>query len=334
MTSLGRLTARLFAVLLIAAIAVEVSGPVAGAGRWQLDPVFGVDGTARLSKRDVWSLLAPGPQRSVFVGGTRACPPPQEPVCHESQLVIARVSTHGGLVAGFGRKGTITLPVAEAHIFALKGGKLLIAGKNRLGYLALTRLDANGRLDPSFAHDGDVQHSLRGRELKAVGVERDGDILVVSQETGHTVFGGAITLLRLLPSGALDRTFGDDGYLTPAGAASTVAPTGSVRDLAFTPSGSILLLVEDLEAGVGSNVERGLASLEEFSAIGAPVPGFGIEGRHLLQPGPLEPSISGGFQLFPLANGGAEVAFGGDEEVAAPKSELGSEFRLSKGDRR
>jgi uncharacterized delta-60 repeat protein len=313
--------------MLFGSVALGISGPAAHAGRWELDPEFGVQGAVRLPKRDVWSLLARGPQRSLFVGGTRVCPPKGElESCPERPLVIARVSAQGRLLARFGRMGIVTLPITQTSLFASTGGKLLVAGTNRLGRLVVTRLNANGRPDSSFGQAGSAEYRLHHHALQAVGVEPDGDILIVAQGAVHAV-SGQITFLRLLPSGALDRGFGEEGYLTPPGAATLVAPSGAADQVAFAGSGSILLLVEGLEANVGSHVVSGLAALEEFTAAGAPVDDFGSEGLDLLQPSPLEPSINGGFGLFALADGGAQVAFGGNEFLNAPKSEFGHEFR-------
>src|SRR5271168_107590 len=100
------------------ALALAVAGPSAGesarAASWHLDSSFGKLGVAGLPVResasfplslgpgDAGSLLAPGPQGSVFVGGYARS--------RKGSFLIAHLSARGRLVKGFGRRGVSTIP--------------------------------------------------------------------------------------------------------------------------------------------------------------------------------------------------------------------------------
>jgi uncharacterized delta-60 repeat protein len=226
------------ALALALVIAGQSAGATAGVASWHVDRSFGKRGVAVLPVResapyplplgpgDAGSLLTDGPQGSVFVGGYARS--------ERGSFLIARLSAQGRLVRGFGHGGVTTVPAIYSvpqeppRMLALSGGRLLIAGLDRTDHFVLVRLTAGGKADRSFGHDGVAAYRLpdsRGHAIiAAAALQPDGDILAVSfqrevpeplnePQVPPGLGEGPIEFVRLLPSGALDRSFGDGGFL-------------------------------------------------------------------------------------------------------------------------
>jgi uncharacterized delta-60 repeat protein len=331
---LGSRGARLAAVLALLASGLVVCSTAAAAA-WHLQPSFGKRGVLALPARYTWSLLAPGPEGSLFAAGGVTCkaPPSMNPgrcAGTDQSLFVARVSAQGRLVAGFGRGGIASVAAIDAagspRLFALPGGGLLVAGEDRDGELVLARLTPAGKLDPTFGRGGDAHYKLAGREHQriAVAVEPDGDILAIYQQTISPTEVGRTVLVRLLPSGALDESFGKGGSLDASGGPSaTIGPTGALAGVALASDGSVLLAEESLGLSSG-RIEWGV---EQLSAAGAAIPGFGSGGLAVAQPGSVELFPEAAFQgLYALPDGVSEVAFAGTALVDNPHAFLGQEF--------
>lgn len=106
-------------------------------------------------------------------------------------------------------------------------GKILVAGTSRwLGprsRMLVVRLLPSGRLDPAFGHGGLAFTGCRHRgrcSVNRIAVQPDGRILLAgrvrSQGRTHQFYAepSRLALARLLPSGAVDRNFGQDGLAT------------------------------------------------------------------------------------------------------------------------
>lgn len=309
--------------------------PAAQASPWHLQSSFGTGGVAALPAGYTWSAIAPGPQGSLFASGGVTCtaPPSMNPnrcAGLDASLFVARVSAQGTVVPGFGRGGVArvsSVSVAEsAQMFALPAGKLLIAGEDRAGDLVLTRLSVDGTVDPTFGHDGVVRYSLPGHEALRLTVARepDGEILAVYQQLVGPTGSSRTVLVRLLSSGALDRSFGRGGYLDAVGGPkATIGPAGSLGGVTIAPDGFVLLAQEGLESH-GRQLGWGV---EKLGPKGAASAGFGTEGLALVHPGSVELSPEAALQgLFALPGGGIEVAFAGTAFVANPQAFLGEEL--------
>jgi hypothetical protein len=351
------------AAMLVAALALAaaMSSMPVWAASWHLDSSFGKQGVAGLPVReggyedfyapgpgDQGSLLAPGPQGSVFVGGYAHSKP--------GALLVTRLSTRGKLVKSFGHGGLMTVPAIYSfpehppRLFALSGG-LLIVGLNRVHQLAVVRLNARGQPDSAFGHDGVVQHTLANTHghaiVAAAAVEPDGDILVayfrseVPQPVNqpmitHGLGAGPLGLVRLLPSGELDPSFGHAGFLAATGPPPA---TGELVACGVTiaSGGSVFLAYEQAYDGNGS----GSPAIQELGVTGADAAGFGDEGVAYLASTPVfegvDSVVCGG--LFALANGEVEASFGGGGELfrftstGAPSPAFGSSGHTSAGPR-
>jgi len=330
------------------AVAVAAGGPAilapappALGASWHLDSAFGKHGVAGLPVRETGpdslfpvagpgaegTLLAPGPQGTLFAGGFADH--------KKGSFLIARLSARGSLVSKFGHGGVVTVPAIYStparppRIFALTGGRLLVVGLDRADHLAVARLTARGGLDRSFGHDGVAQYPLPGVHgnaiIAAAAVEPDGDMLAAyyqreaPQPTNQPRISpglgvGPIELVRLLPGGALDRSFGQGGLLT----ASALSPaTGEVPagGLTIAPDGSILIAYE--QASIAPSDPAEAPAVQELSPAGVADAGFGAAGVALL---PFTPKFEGEDSslfsgLFALPGGAVEVSFGGGGEL-------------------
>jgi hypothetical protein len=287
-------------VWLTSALAATALGSAAAAGpaqatAWHLVSSFGRNGVAGLSVRErsaappnqgasppperFRSLVVPGPQGSVFVGGYANSRP--------GAFLVSRMSPSGRLVTRFGHGGVAVVPAvrwvlqAPPRMLALPGGGVLIVGIDRADMLVAVRLNALGVPDRGFGHDGVAQYKVAGRHgysiVTAAVVEPGGDVLaayqkelpqppVSSPRVPEGQGNGAIVYIRLLPGGALDHSFGQGGFLHASGEkvgfiegeSGTVGACGET----LSTSGSLLVAYENL-------------ALEELSPAGAVVTSFG-----------------------------------------------------------
>jgi uncharacterized delta-60 repeat protein len=121
-------------------------------------------------------------------------------------------------------------------------GSVVVAGGSG-GDVALVRYDASGRLDPSFGGTGIVVTNLGGDD-------RDGANAVVVQPDGKIVVGGHrgadAAVVRYLPDGRLDSTFGRNGVVVSdfGGEERAIAlllrPDGRLVVVGLKPDGLIL----------------------------------------------------------------------------------------------
>jgi hypothetical protein len=185
--------------LVACALAAGIGAAVTQAASWHLLSSFGKNGVAGLPVRErrqeppnqgapspperYRSLLVPGPQGSVFVGGYAEGKP--------GAFLVARMSASGRLVKSFGDGGVMTVPAVHwfnqdpPRMLALAGGNLLIVGLDQADRLVAVRLTSLGKPDRGFGHDGVAQYTFaHARHLMivtAATVEPNGDILAVYQ---------------------------------------------------------------------------------------------------------------------------------------------------------
>jgi uncharacterized delta-60 repeat protein len=154
--------------------------------------------------------------------------------------------------------------------------------------LLVTRFEANGVLDSSFGSAGRVvtdADAVERGEPVSVTVDSDGRILVLAEE--H--------LLRFLPNGQFDETFGDHGVVALAG--------GQFAAMALQPDGMTVV-------GGRTNATPWSFLLERVRPDGTPDPGFGSGGV-----------VTTAFRYFAWIRGlglqpdGRIVAIGGDADV-------------------
>jgi uncharacterized delta-60 repeat protein len=232
-----------------------------------LDPAYGWSGVAAIPAASPVDLAVDGTGRAWVVGSQALGP-----------AVLLRLDSGGALDPTFGNGGRVawsahadnpwghgTSPVA----IALSGSGAFVAGYAyqdpvAIDDLFLAAVTAEGTLDPAFGASGLVRFDLGGDEYADdLAVQPDGKVVVLADRC----IGGDcdVLLLRYLPTGALDPSFGMAGVATYSSAAWP-QPYGTA--LALLPAGELVV--------VGSEGDSGL--LLRFLPDGSLDPSFGAGG--------------------------------------------------------
>ena len=153
-------------------------------------------------------------------------------------LIVAQYNANGGLDTSFGNQGKYVYSALDSRgtaVVVQADGKIVVAGVNRTSdtaewRLAVTRLNADGSLDTSFADQGvfvtqyDNPYGYRsgpsGRPAKGnhtaedLALDSKGNILILARHyTGRTLnlYRYAGHLIRLNTDGVIDTNFGSNG---------------------------------------------------------------------------------------------------------------------------
>lgn len=142
-------------------------------------------------------------------------------------LWVMRLLPDGQTDLSFGIQGVVTLRVAghdEASTMSLlPSGDMLLAGTTSkysahtdVDYdLFVVKINRKGQLDASFGNKGVVIHDFSPEDrLKDMLVDPDGKILIAANTRPERL--SLFSVLRLLPNGRLDASFGMDGISTVA----------------------------------------------------------------------------------------------------------------------
>src|SRR5262249_885814 len=143
----------------------------------------------------------------------------------------------------FGNGGKVVIHILDGFNFGRKvaiqpDGKILMTGAacaigDQFCSAATVRVDDRGSLDPTFADNGKVLTQLTGFNPHGedIAVSSEGNLLVAGSVVYEDVRGVSnAILLRYLPNGSLDASFGEGGtsetnYGYYINGASTVAIT-------------------------------------------------------------------------------------------------------------
>ena len=168
----------------------------------------------------------------------------------------------------------------------LPDGKFIAVGSASSGGqtdFAVARFDADGCPDLTFGANGAVITSLlpgADERARAVTVQPDGKIDVLGDTGGNT---SAFAVVRYLPDGSLDPTFGDAGIaLVPVGLVDVA------RDLVTSADGTFV---------IGGQAD-GLFTIVRLGPAGDVDPTFGTHGVVQIAQAPFAPCCS---ELFALA---------------------------------
>lgn len=205
-----------------------------------------------------------------------------------------------------------------AHAVAVQAdGKVLVAGSsasNQGTRIAVVRYLRDGTLDTSFGTDGKAVAAVGTREdvARAIAVQPDGRIVVAGlsyQGTADYDF----TLVRFMPDGSPDASFGNQGRV--------LSDFGGDSDRAFA-----LLLMPDgrIVAGGQTNVNRASTgvdfALARYLADGRLDPSFGSGGKVVA---PILPGSTGdmvrGLALQTVGGSARLLAVGGDGDFTAAR---------------
>ena len=195
------------------------------------DRQFGRDGIAQLLKISAiaWGGAAFDAQGRIVVVGTEEVGPTNW------RFLVVRLDPNGTLDQSFGTDGIASLVGGsfsqELVAVALqRDGKIVAVGKNgwhggvrpaepgKRDEIVVTRLDANGALDQSFAGGGLLMMSSPRYlwSARAIAIQPDGKMLIAGSfvDDANDRATSAIVLLRLNPDGTPDADFGSGVSIT------------------------------------------------------------------------------------------------------------------------
>ncbi len=172
-----------------------------------------------------------------------------------TKFIIARVNPDLSLDSTFGTNGVVqtdfgTVEAEVGGIVLDPNGKIVASGNsasgNNTGDFYAARYNPNGSLDPSFGSGGKVIVAFQN--APSVNADKEGQ-RIVRQPDGKYIsaFGaryGNFGAIRLLPTGALDPTFGYGGiahYQTNNGSSPYPTIQGYGGFVFLQPDGKILL---------------------------------------------------------------------------------------------
>ena len=243
------------------------------AANGDLDLAFGTDGSGRPRVRfGEDALIAAGAldgDGRIVAAGTIGTP--------SHDIGLARLTPHGVLDPSFGAGGTTRTSVGSlaraAAILVQPDGRIVVAGTatNATEDFVLVRYRDDGSLDPTFGIGGVVTTDLGADDdVTALGILPDGRL--VAAGTSGTDSGDrlALALVRYLPDGTPDPTFGTLGTVT-----TSIGPArNEMRTILLLDDGDILV------AGVirGKKDDAMQPILVRYRADGTLEPAFGSSG--------------------------------------------------------
>jgi uncharacterized delta-60 repeat protein len=137
-------------------------------------------------------------------------------------FALARFHANGTVDTSFGTSGLVTTDFAGGDdwgnsVILQQDGKIVAAGNGDLDSVELVRYLANGTLDTSFAENGKVITSLGFEKagIQTLALQSDGRIVAAGgtdiTSSMTTSSSSDFLLLRYLPDGQLDPSFGQNG---------------------------------------------------------------------------------------------------------------------------
>lgn len=186
-----------------------------------LDSAFGNDGIAYVdfsAYEDTCTSLTIQPDGRIVAAGYTAIP--QFPSGDSYRPVLARLEPNGTLDSSFGAGGLVTSAYGgdTAAIALQADGKIILVGfayeDDGTGTdYGVLRLLSDGSPDPDFGIDGRITFNTDGGYTYdlAAGVAVDSRQRIVVAGSLDRYFTADLGVLRLLPDGSFDDTFGNDG---------------------------------------------------------------------------------------------------------------------------
>lgn len=257
----------------------------------QLDPSFGNGGkvtTVFPGGESGAFAVAVQPDGKILAAGAAD-------VAGNFDFFFARYLSGGTPDPGFGGgDGIETVAVGteedEARSVAVgPGGRIVAVGEAEIPAnetaLGVVVLKADGTPDPSFGGDGSlVKETAAGDDRGVAGaLLGDGSVLVGDENAGGA--GDGFTLMKLLPGGGFDPSFGGGDGIAVTPIPGAPGADGRVRDLAIRPDGRIVASGYGFDE-VGSELDEKFAAVG-YLADGELDPSFGESGifSHQVAPG-------------------------------------------------
>ena len=166
-------------------------------------------------------------------------------------------------------------PSFASSVIAQKDGKIVVAGRAIIAgqnNFAIARFNANGSLDNSFSTDGKQTNKFGTHDYfgQALALESNGNILLAGYDQSDNGNTNLWSLVRYLPNGKLDSSFGKKGY--------------QITDMGSSLSESKAIAInKDGRIAVGGS--NGNFSLVVYKTNGTPDSSFGNNGISIIHIG-------------------------------------------------
>ncbi|MFE6619022.1 calcium-binding protein [Streptomyces sp. NPDC057740] len=241
---------RALAALAMALACVVAVPHAAFAAPGDLDATFGTGGrvsisTANYAEAEDVAVQPDG--RIVSVGWE------QDPEYLDAEFALTRHNADGSVDTSFGGgDGQVVTDFENGNdvaqgVAVQPDGKIVVVGRHQetddefagCCWFTVARYNADGSVDTSFGGgDGWVSPGLAGgaEDAAGVAVQPDGRIVVGARA------GGWFAVLRYLPDGSPDGTFGGGDGLTITTFSDTGGGAATARDLALQPNGKIVMV--------------------------------------------------------------------------------------------
>ena len=216
-----------------------------------LDQTFGAGGIVRtaIDLGDVdWDLAAAvalGPEGNIVLAGKAW------KNLGEGDVAVVRYTSSGALDSSFSGDGIVTLDMGRSEsvtdVAAQADGKIIVVGDAGSGFMVM-RLLSNGALDESFGSGGIIDTNVGDPRYRdsaaAVAILGDGKIVVAGENDfdypSYNPVSIDFAVVRYLPNGQRDPTFGSDGIVVTPGPNVELA-----FGLAAAPGGKIVVAGSD-----------------------------------------------------------------------------------------
>ena len=131
---------------------------------------------------------------------------------------LERLTSTGSVDTTFGNDGVTTFSFEPQAVTATADGQILVMGPNGT-HIDIVRLSSSGVVDTTFGSDGLLTVPLTANttySLGAITTDSAGHILLATLGQGSLGAGNAIytQLVRLQSDGAIDTSYGSNGYAT------------------------------------------------------------------------------------------------------------------------
>ena len=143
---------------------------------------------------------------------------------NNDDFIVSRYNEDGSIDSTFGTNGVTIVSVGPAFDIAIsvelqEDGKILVAGYvngTNTNDFGLARVNPDGTIDSTFGINGRVITPVGDQQdyLTAIRIQRDGKILAVGYPQGGDVNLYDAMIVRYLPNGDLDNSFGEGGMVT------------------------------------------------------------------------------------------------------------------------
>jgi len=249
------------------------------------DPTFGRDGVATFplaGEQGVTIAVVQLANGNIVAAGRTAT----EFDSFTTALGLVRYQPDGSIDRAFGAAGkvTTTFGAAKASASALleqPDGRLVVAGRvidsQGTSDLLIARFNANGTPDTTFGTLGslvlDVGGARADDSAQALVLQPDGKLVAAGYATGTS--GTYAVLLRLMPTGGLDTTFGESGVARP-GVADVAIPGRGIGGVALQLQGDGKLVMAAHALGPGDACASVIARLNADASADL---SFGDSGR-------------------------------------------------------